>query len=60
MKEKNLSGEIVLGDADIHYHKPTSLQPRAICNIESVDIHDGHNPVAEFKGVYWVLPPTEE
>ncbi|WP_102797547.1 bifunctional GNAT family N-acetyltransferase/thioesterase [Bowmanella denitrificans] len=79
MKEKNLSGEIVLGDADIHYHKPISLQPRAICNIESVsgkfeqlakgrkspfklqvDIHDGHNPVAEFKGVYWVLPPTEE
>lgn len=75
LKEKQLTGEIVLGDADIHYHKPVSMEPRAICNIESlsgkfsllerkkkcciklqVDILDGDNPVAEFKGVYWVLP----
>lgn len=78
LKEKGLDGEIVLGDADIHYHKPITSQPRAVCNIESVsgkfellakkrkkpftirvDIHDGHNPVAEFKGVYWILPPAE-
>ncbi|GAB3026795.1 bifunctional GNAT family N-acetyltransferase/hotdog fold thioesterase [Bowmanella dokdonensis] len=79
LKEKGLAGEIVLGDADIHYHKPISMQPRAICNIESVngrfellgkgkkspfrlqvDIHDGQQPVAEFKGVYWLLPASSE
>ncbi len=79
LKEKNLSGEIVLGDADIHYHKPITMQPRALCNKESldgkfemlernkkavvhlqVDILDGENPVAEFKGVYWVLPEKTE
>lgn len=36
MKQKGLSGEIVLGDASIHYHKPVTMKPRAICNIESV------------------------
>ncbi|MGB3724601.1 MAG: bifunctional GNAT family N-acetyltransferase/hotdog fold thioesterase [Glaciecola sp.] len=36
LKQKGLSGEIVLGDASIHYHKPVSMKPRAICNIESV------------------------
>lgn len=75
LKEKSLKGEIVLGDGDIHYHKPITMQPRAICNIESiegnfdhlrknkkcrlklqVDILDGDTPVAEFKGVFWVLP----
>ncbi|GGO71132.1 bifunctional GNAT family N-acetyltransferase/hotdog fold thioesterase [Bowmanella pacifica] len=79
LKEKGLEGEIVLGDADIHYHKPISMQPRALCNIESVsgksdllakgrkspfklvvEIHDGHSAVAEFHGVYWILPPSEE
>ncbi|MBN7819366.1 YiiD C-terminal domain-containing protein [Bowmanella yangjiangensis] len=79
LKEKQLDGEIVLGDADIHYHKPVSMQPRALCNIESVsgkfdtlakgkkspfklvvELHDGHNAVAEFRGVYWILPPADE
>lgn len=75
LKEKGLEGEIVLGDGDIHYHKPITMQPKAICNIETfngnfdnlrkkkknqiklqVDILDGDNPVAEFRGVFWVLP----
>lgn len=75
LKEKGLAGEIVLGDGNIHYHKPITMQPRAKCNIESlegnfnvlnkhkkcclklqVDIMDGDNAVAEFKGVFWVLP----
>lgn len=36
MKQKGLNGEIVLGDADIHYHKPVTMKPRGICNIESL------------------------
>ena len=36
LKQKGLRGEIVLGDANIHYHKPVTMQPRGICNIESV------------------------
>lgn len=75
LKERELSGDIVLGDGDIHYHKPITSKPLAICNKESVsanynpleqgkkchiklqvDILDGQNPVAEFKGVFWVLP----
>ncbi len=36
LKQKGLRGEIVLGDASIHYHKPVTRKPRAICNIESV------------------------
>ena len=36
LKQKGLKGEIVLGDANIHYHKPVTMKPRAICNIESV------------------------
>ena len=36
LKQKELAGEIVLGDADIHYHKAITERPRAICNIESV------------------------
>ncbi|MCC2617172.1 bifunctional GNAT family N-acetyltransferase/hotdog fold thioesterase [Aestuariibacter halophilus] len=79
LKEKDLTGEIVLGDGDIHYHKPITQEPRAICNIETldgkfsllerkkksciklqVDILDGDTPVAEFKGVYWVLPSRDD
>ncbi|AXR07947.1 bifunctional GNAT family N-acetyltransferase/hotdog fold thioesterase [Salinimonas sediminis] len=82
LKERQLSGDIVLGDGNIHYHKPVTMKPRAICNIESlsgkftlveknkksrftlqVDILDDESPVAEFKGVYWVLPagsPVDE
>ncbi len=79
LKERNETGDIVLGDGDIHYHKPITMKPRAICNIESlsgklsllekgkkvkltlqVDILDGDDPVAEFKGVYWVLPPRKD
>lgn len=75
LKEKGLEGDIVLGDGDIHYHKPITTQPRAVCNIESligkfeplqinkkininlhVNILDKDTPVAEFKGVFWVLP----
>lgn len=77
LKEKGLDGEIVLGDGNIHYHKPITMQPRALCNIESlsgkfnlltkgkkchiklnVAILDGDNAVAEFSGVFWVLPKT--
>jgi thioesterase domain-containing protein len=36
LKQKDLTGEIVLGDGNIHYHKPITIRPRAICNIESV------------------------
>lgn len=76
LKEKSLAGEIVLGDGKIHYHKPVTAQPRAICNIESfsgsfqylergkkcrlevrVNIKDGEVAVAEFHGVYWIIPP---
>jgi thioesterase domain-containing protein len=75
LKEKGLHGEIVLGDGNIHYHKPITMQPRALCNIESlsgkfeplgknkkchiklnVAILDGDDAVAEFSGVFWVLP----
>ena len=78
LKEKGLDGEIVLGDGNIHYHKPITMQPRALCHIESlsgkftplaknkkcniklnVDILDGDNAVAEFSGVFWVLPNSE-
>lgn len=75
LKQKNLSGDIVLGDGNIHYHKPITMQPRALCHIESltgkfdplirnkkcqiklqVDILDGDSAVAEFNGVFWILP----
>lgn len=36
LKQKGLTGEIVLGDANIHYHKPVTMRPRGVCNIESV------------------------
>ena len=79
LKEKGLMGEIVLGDGNIHYHKPITMQPRALCNVETIDgkfdrllknkkcciklqvaILDGDNAVAEFKGVFWVLPPKQD
>lgn len=79
LKQKGLNGDIVLGDGDIHYHKPITMQPRAVCNIEAVegkfepltrskkcaftlqiDILDGETAVAEFKGIFWVLPKTNE
>lgn len=75
LKEKELEGEIVLGDGNIHYHKPITMQPKAVCNIETlsgkfdpllknkkcqlklnVAILDGDTAVAEFSGVFWVLP----
>ena len=78
LKEKGLDGEIVLGDGNIHYHKPITMQPRALCNIESLNgklellgkekkcsiklnvaILDGDNAVAEFSGVFWVIPNTK-
>lgn len=79
LKERGLEGDIVLGDGDIHYHKPITMKPRALCNKEKlqgkfsvlekrhkcritlqVDILDDERPVAEFKGVYWILPPNKE
>jgi thioesterase domain-containing protein len=79
LKEKGLMGDIVLGDGNIHYHKPITMQPRAICNIESfygkldpladnnkchiklqVAIMDGDSAVAEFSGVFWVLPNADK
>ncbi|MBF7073843.1 YiiD C-terminal domain-containing protein [Glaciecola sp. MH2013] len=36
LKQKDLQGEIVLGDGNIHYHKPVTMRPRALCNIETV------------------------
>ena len=79
LKEKGLQGEIVLGDGNIHYHKPITMQPRALCHIESLNgkfetletgkkcqikltvaILDGDNAVAEFSGVFWILPSPED
>ncbi|MGS2721413.1 bifunctional GNAT family N-acetyltransferase/hotdog fold thioesterase [Paraglaciecola aestuariivivens] len=79
LKQKGLDGEIVLGDGNIHYHKPITMQPRALCNIESVNakfeilekgkkcqvklnvaILDEDNAVAEFSGIYWVLPSRKD
>ena len=36
MKQRGLSGEIVLGDGDIHYHKPVTSEPRAICSMDTI------------------------
>ncbi len=79
LKEKGMEGEIVLGDGNIHYHKPITMQPKAVCNIESlsgkfeplsknkkcsftlsVAILDGDTPVAEFSGVFWILPVRKQ
>lgn len=78
-KLKGLEGEIVLGDGNIHYHKPVTSEPRAICHIETiagdfeplkqgkksrftlrVNIQDDNTPVAEFEGVYYVLPMAQD
>lgn len=78
-KLKGLQGEIVLGDGNIHYHKPVTSEPRAICHVETiagdfeslkqgnkskftlrVDIQDNTTPVAEFEGVYYVLPVKDQ
>ena len=78
LKERKLRGDIVLGDGKIHYHKPVTAQPRAICNIENLEgnfdylqrkkkcrlellikIKDGELAVAEFHGVYWVIPVAD-
>lgn len=37
MKKLNLKGEIVLGDGNIHYHKPVTSKPRAKCDITSIE-----------------------
>ena len=37
LKKLNLEGEIVLGDGDIHYHKPVTSNPRAVCNIANAE-----------------------
>ncbi len=37
LKQKQLDGDIVLGEASIHYNKPITAKPRAVCNIESVE-----------------------
>lgn len=79
LKEKGLKGDIVLGDGNIHYHKPITMKPRAVCNIEnfrgkfitlekgkkcrlelSLDVLDDEQAVAEFHGIYWVLPVKGE
>ncbi len=79
LRQLELKGEIVLGDGNIHYHKPVSRAPRATCHVESikgkfellargkksritlqVSILDGDRPVAEFEGVYWVLPSKSD
>ncbi len=75
LQQNALEGDIVLGDGNIHYHKPVTSQPRGIADLDtlhgdfspltkgdktrielSVQILDEQQPVAEFKGVYWVLP----
>ncbi|AWB66785.1 GNAT family N-acetyltransferase [Saccharobesus litoralis] len=79
LKEKGLKGEIVLGDGNIHYHKPLTHVPRALCHVSSVEgnlkalergrkvrvklkvnILDEDKPVAEFFGVFVVLPPSKK
>ena len=75
LKKRQLEGEIVLGDGDIHYHKPVTMKPVAISDVAdmqadferlekgkkcpvhlNINILDDTIPVAEFKGVFWVLP----
>lgn len=75
LKDENQAGSIVLGDGNIHYHKPVTSQPGAIArkaDVEGdllplkqgnkarikihVEIRDEETPVAEFSGIYVVLP----
>lgn len=36
MKEKEVEGDIVLADADIHYHKPVTELPRSVAHFENI------------------------
>lgn len=36
MKEESIDGDIVLADADIHYHKPVTELPRSIAHFENI------------------------
>lgn len=75
LKEKNIEGNIVLGDGNIHYHKPVTQQPGAIARMDDIEgdlsplaqgkkarlkmkieVRDGDKAVAEFTGLYVVLP----
>ncbi|TPV57952.1 GNAT family N-acetyltransferase [Aestuariibacter sp. GS-14] len=79
LKERGLTGDIVLGDGNIHYHKPITMKPRAVCNLErlkgkfttlekgkkcklelEVQVLDDTTPVAEFHGIYWILPSAQK
>jgi thioesterase domain-containing protein len=79
LKQRGLGGDIVLGDGNIHYHKPVTSQPRGLVDVDAlqgdfgelqqrrkarfdvqVNILDGHTQVAEFTGIYWVLPSATD
>lgn len=72
---EKLEGAIVLGDGNIHYHKPVTCQPGAVArrhDVEgdleplrqgkkaklkiTVEVQDEDVAVAEFVGIYLVLP----
>ena len=36
MKEEDIEGDIVLADADIHYHKPVTELPRSVAHFENI------------------------
>ncbi|MFT4926279.1 MAG: thioesterase domain-containing protein [Phenylobacterium sp.] len=76
-KDQEVEGHIVLGDGQIHYHKPVTQQPGALARMAdiegdlsplaqgkkarlklTVEVKDGDKAVAEFKGVYVILPKT--
>lgn len=79
LRQRQLEGDIVLGDGNIHYHKPVTSQPRGIADLDclkgdfnvlaegrkaridmSINILDKDIEVAEFTGVYWVLPKSSD
>ena len=37
MKEQKIEGEILLADADIHYHKPVTELPRSVAKFENIE-----------------------
>ncbi|QTH63368.1 GNAT family N-acetyltransferase/hotdog fold thioesterase [Psychrosphaera ytuae] len=47
MKENEVDGDIVLADADIHYHKPVTELPRSIAHFE--DIKGDFEPLKDNK-----------
>ena len=78
LKDEGRRGAIVLGDGNIHYHKPVSQQPGAIVRLDDiegdfsaldrgekarltvkVEVRDGERPVAEFTGLFVILPPRD-